>query len=339
MNADALANRLWYLGGFSWLRYLLIPVSALYCLLVVVRRAAYGRRLLVSANAPWPVLVVGNLTVGGTGKTPFTLWLVARLRQHGLRPAILCRGYRGRSGHWPLWVDADSDPRLAGDEAVMLAGRCGVPVVAGADRLASARLLRDRLGEGGLDLLVCDDGLQHYRLRRQAEIALVDGERGFGNGLCLPAGPMREPIGRQRTVDLMVVQGGAAEQASFQLRQQDAISVHDASRCRPLASFADVRPVLLTAIANPQRFFSALASQGIRGECVAFPDHHPYLPADLAPYLGRPVLTTEKDAVKLRTLRDQDLWYVPVTLEASAALQESLESLVERFRDNGHKAT
>ena len=185
-------------GGWGPLTLLLLPLSALYCLIVVLRRQLYRLGVLSSSKLAVPVLIVGNLTVGGTGKTPLVVWLAQRLRQHGLHPGILTRGYGGCSRQWPLRIEFDTPVAQAGDEALLLYRRTGCPVYAGPDRVLAGRRL---LAEQDCDILICDDGLQHYALQRDLELLVIDGERRFGNGLCLPAGPLRETHNRLHSVD------------------------------------------------------------------------------------------------------------------------------------------
>ena len=196
-------NGIWY--GKSPLRFALMPVSAAYVALARLRRTAYRRGWRATVETPVPVIVVGNVSVGGTGKTPFVIWLAEQLKQRGRKVGIVTRGYRGKGTEWPRAVTAQSDPREVGDEPVLLARRTGCPVVAGPDRVACVEAL---LADARVDVILSDDGLQHYRLARAFEIAVVDGVRGMGNGLCLPAGPLREPVSRLQEVDAIVVNGG-----------------------------------------------------------------------------------------------------------------------------------
>ena len=217
-GAERVIDAIWY--GRSPLRWPLWPISLLFRAATSVRSAAYRRGVARSAVLAVPVVVVGNITSGGTGKTPFVVWLAAQLKARGWSPGIVTRGYRGRAGSWPQRVSAQSDPGLVGDEPVLLAARTACPVVAGPDRVAAARrLLADAEQSGyAVDVLLSDDGLQHYRLARAFEIAVVDGVRGFGNALCLPAGPLREPVSRLRSVDAVVVNDGAHGGASVAQR-------------------------------------------------------------------------------------------------------------------------
>ena len=195
-------NSVWY--GRNPVRWVLWPVSLLYLALARLRRTAYARGWRQAVETSVPVIVVGNVSVGGTGKTPFVIWLAEQLKQRGRRVGIVTRGYRGRGTQWPQPVTADSDPYEVGDEPVLLARRTGCPVVAGPDRVACVEAL---IKETRVDVVLSDDGLQHYRLARRFEIAVVDGVRGMGNELCLPAGPLREPPGRLQEVDAIVVNG------------------------------------------------------------------------------------------------------------------------------------
>ena len=308
-------NRLehaWYAGS-RW-PLLLTPASIVYCGLGRLRRRLYQAGWLSAHKLPVPVIIAGNLSVGGTGKTPLVIWLVNFLRESGYRPGVIARGYKGGARHWPQRVHADSDPLAVGDEAVLLAGRCACPIVAAPNRVAAARVL---LAGGDCDLIVCDDGLQHYALERDIEIVVIDGDRRLGNGYCLPAGPLREPPGRLQTADLVVVNGpprGAGEYP-MTVRAERAISLYDDRVSRDLAAFERQSVHAVAGIGNPQRFFTRLEQAGMRLEKHVFPDHHAYGALDLDFADDRPVIMTEKDAVKCRRLRLGNAWYVPVSVE------------------------
>lgn len=284
-------------------------LAAVYRVGVHLRRRLYLESWLPVRRLPVPVLVVGNLSVGGTGKTPLVIALADILRRAGFSPGVVSRGYGGRSHSWPRAVTADSDPREVGDETVLIAARSGVPVMAGPDRVAAARGLL----EWGCDVIVADDGLQHYRLGRQVEIAVIDGARGLGNGWCLPAGPLREPPERLESVDLVVKNGGEAGPGEFlmHLEGDTAVRLGDGAR-RPLASFAGRKVRALAGIGNPGRFFDHLRSFGLEVAERAFPDHHVFRAEDLAWGADIPLLMTEKDAVKCRAFPGESLWAVPV---------------------------
>ncbi len=326
---------LWY--GGSPFAYLLWPVAAAYAALVRARRSAYRRGWLRSIEPAVPVVVVGNLTVGGTGKTPLVAWLANALVARGYAVGIVTRGYRGRSAAWPLLVAADTDPAAAGDEAVLLAARTGCPVAAGPDRVAALRRLA---AERTLDVVLADDGLQHLRLGRQVELAVVDGERGLGNGLCLPAGPLREPPDRLRDVDAVVVNGGRWGHAGvfrFALAAEAAVRVGAAER-RPLAAFRDSAVHAVAGIGHPGRFFRMLEDAGIDVLPHPLPDHAAIRAEDLDFGDGLPVLVTEKDAVKCAGIAHPSLWYVPVDVEFEAGHGERLLALVLRILEGANRS-
>ena len=299
---------LWY-GPRHPLTVALAPLGWIYCGVARLRRHGYRRGWFAVRRPGVPVVVVGNLTVGGTGKTPLVLQIAELALARGWHPAILLRGYGGRARDWPRQVAADADPAAVGDEAVLLARRGLCPVVAGPDRGAAAELAVDRLG---CDLILCDDGLQHYRLARDLEIAVVDGVRGLGNGRCLPAGPLREPAARLASVDLVIANGGSGPGHRFELVPGAAWSLADPRRRRPLGQFSGERVTAVAGIGNPGRFFAMLRGLGIAVTERPYPDHHPYSAADAAGWGAGPVLMTEKDAVKCTAFAGPDHWVCPV---------------------------
>ena len=310
---------IWY--GRHPLSTALLPLAWLYGAAARLHRFAYRRGLLRARRLPVPVVVVGNLTVGGTGKTPLVLKLAEVAAARGWHPGILTRGYGGRGKDWPQAVEAASDPGLLGDEPVLLARRGICPVVAGPDRVADGELAIRRFG---CDLLLCDDGLQHYRLARDLEIAAIDGERGLGNGRCLPAGPLREPAARLESVDLVIRKGGTGPGHCFRLVPGEAINLRDPSRRLPLAAFRDLRVTAVAGIGNPGRFFAMLRGQGMWVDERPYPDHYPYTAADMAAWPLGPVLMTEKDAVKCATFGGADHWCCPVEAVPDAAFVEAV---------------
>lgn len=303
------------------------PLASLYGNIagqVARRRKARAVQLSV------PVIVVGNITVGGTGKTPFVLWLVELLRRRGWKPGVISRGYGGYAPRYPLRVSATTDPAWAGDEPALIARRLDVPVAVAPDRVAAARLLLDA---GEADILVTDDGLQHYRLARDIEICVIDGSRGLGNGSLLPAGPLREPPQRLQQVDLVVVNGGGwrapgLDVVDMRLQTVEAVSLASGER-RPLAGFAGSRVHAVAGIGNPRRFFDSLRAAGIQPIPHPFADHHDYTEIDLAFEGAEPVLMTEKDAVKCGELAQPRMWYVP----AEAVLAAEGAALVQQLLD------
>jgi tetraacyldisaccharide 4'-kinase len=323
-------NSLWY--GGSPLYWLLWPVAIVVRGLVEVRRFAYRKGWIESIDVGVPVVVVGNLTAGGTGKTPLTLWLAGKLAARGYRVGIVCSGYGGAAGKWPQPVAKFSDAALVGDEAILLVRRAGCPVVAGPDRAAAAELL---LRPGALDVILADDGLQHYRLRRAVEIAVVDGTRGLGNGLCLPAGPLREPATRLREVDAVVVNQGDWGHSGVLRTEVRAVRLVELATGaeKPLAAFAATNVHAVAAIGNPERFFALLESAGLRVEPHAHADHARLTAADLGFDDAAPVLITEKDAVKCSGELPANVWTVVTELEFAAGDDERLLRILVRLLD------
>ncbi len=311
------------------------PLAALYGGVIRLRGALYRRGWLHSVRLPVPVVVIGNLTVGGTGKTPLTIALARALRERGCRPGVVSRGYGG-SQREPLLLGDAPDPAQVGDEPCLIRAG-GVPVAVGRDRPAAAQLLLD----AGCDVLIADDGLQHYRLARDVEVCVIDGVRRFGNRRLLPAGPLREPLDRLRRVDLRVCNGGAAEAGEYpmQLHGGEAMAL-DGSRTQALAGFAGQRVHAVAAIGNPRRFFDSLRGHGIEVIGHAFADHHDFVAAELDFGDGLPLLMTDKDAVKCRRFARPNWWRVPVQAQLPdafyAALLEQLDGLC---RKTGSPAT
>ena len=325
--ADWLQRR-WY-GNSAPI--VMVPLSWLFRGAVALRRMAYKQAWLPSQRLPVPVVVVGNLTVGGTGKTPLTIWLVEFLRAAGYKPGVVSRGYGGRKQHKPLAVSADTDPSEAGDEPVLIARRTDCPVVVFPRRFEAGQAL---LAATDCDIIIADDGLQHYALARDVEIAVVDGERRFGNGFCLPAGPLREPVRRLGEADLIVCRGQAGEgEYPLSLACGAAVSLDDESVSKPLADFSGMKLRAVVGIGHPGRFFADLRDAGLVFEERAFPDHHRYRPEDLGPDDGANVLMTEKDAVKCRGFATGRLWSVPLRARLPPAFGEKLLQLVKAKRD------
>jgi tetraacyldisaccharide 4'-kinase len=308
---------------------LLQPLGWLYATLMRMRRALYGAGVLRSVRLAAPVIVVGNLTVGGTGKTPLTLCLAAALAGRGYTVGIVSRGY-GRNDARAQTVTAASDWRCVGDEPLLLARRSGCATVVAQDRAAGAAALI----AAGAQVVVADDGLQHLRLARDCEILVVDGARGFGNARVLPAGPLRESLAQLTRADLIVVNGAAehpslaalpADRTLFmQLVMGDAVRVDGQGAPRALREFAGQRVHAVAGIGNPARFFGALRAQGIEPIEHPFPDHHPFRAPELKFGDDALVLMTEKDAVKCAGFADARLWYVPVTAQFSEADAQAL---------------
>ncbi len=316
-------------NGWGPITLLLLPLSALFCVLVVVRRGCYRLGLMSSGKLPVPVIVVGNISVGGTGKTPVVVWLAHWLRMKGYNPGIITRGYAGGSDHWPRQVGADTPASEVGDESVLIHRRTACPVYAGPDRFKTAQRL---LVEQDCNIIISDDGLQHYAMHRDLELAVIDGERRFGNGLCLPAGPLREGRKRLKNVDMILANGPAQTgEHPFRVVGSQALSVNQRLEPRPLSAFLGKNIEAVAGIGNPERFFSMLESIGVKITRHAFPDHHPFTPGDIEPFMGNTVLMTEKDAVKCEAFAGDDVWFVPADAMFDNNFTQQLELLINRL--------
>jgi tetraacyldisaccharide 4'-kinase len=265
--------------------------------------------------------VVGNITVGGTGKTPVVIALVDYLQERGIRVGVVSRGYGGASTAAALWVDGSSDPALCGDEALLIHRRTGCPCVVAASRADAARCL---LARADVDIIVSDDGLQHYGLARDMEIALLDQRRRTGNGFCLPAGPLREPRARLDKADYVLFRGSTDPVSGVVYTARALVNPASGER-RGVTPTALGREVFAVAgIGQPDQFFEALLGYGFAIQRLRFPDHHRYRAADFARLAGKPIIMTEKDAVKCSGLAGDNAWY----LEISAQLPEAVTTAV-----------
>ncbi|MCE9633549.1 MAG: tetraacyldisaccharide 4'-kinase [Methylophilales bacterium] len=313
----------------------LLPFSFLFLLLSALRRVAYGLGLFKTISLPVPVIVVGNISVGGTGKTPLILWLAEFLAEQGYRPGIISRGYASRAKQ-PQSVSPATDPALVGDEAVLLAQRLKCPVWVGEDRVAVARALL--VARPDCNVILSDDGLQHYRLGRDVEVAVVDGMRRFGNGFVLPAGPLREPQQRLQCVDAVVVNGGKAAENEYAMSLQGRMfrNVRDGEISADAADFSDQNCHAVAGIGHPSRFFSYLRSLGLSVVEHAFSDHHAFTPQDLQFNDSAAILMTEKDAVKCRAFAPAESWFLRVDARLDNVFGEII---LERLRklENGRK--
>ena len=334
-SADSFLQRVWYDREAQWLSLALLPLSWLFRCVVACRRAAYRSGLLRRVRLARPVVVIGNVTVGGTGKTPFTIWLAEQLQAKGVQVGIVLRGYGGTSTHWPRDVNSDSSPQEVGDEAVLLASRTAAIVVAGPDRVAAAQ----RAIERGAGIVLSDDGLQHYRLARDREIVVIDGRRGVGNRRLLPAGPLREPVRRLAEADLRVVswRDGSARpispvDATIQAcaRLATATALID-GETRPLEAFKGTRVHAIAGIGHPQEFFSALEQLGIEVARHPLPDHARLSAEDIRFADELPVLMTEKDAVKCVCVADRRHWAVRMDVMVSEQDAAAVHAMLGRL--------
>jgi len=297
------------------LALLLSPLSLLFLLVSMLRRAVYRLHLKKVYRAPAPVIIVGNISVGGTGKTPFVIWLCHYLTRIGYRPGVVLRGYGGTATRWPQQVRADSDPHIVGDEAVVIATETDCPVCAGPDR---AGAVRELLKHHSCDVVISDDGLQHYALARDMEIAVVDGERLFGNGLLLPAGPLREPVSRLRTVDFVIMnQHCNPAYHCIRLAPGHLINLATGEE-RRIEEMSGSRVHALSGIGNPGRFYQLLSDAGMQVQENSYADHHNFTASDIAFDDELAVIMTAKDAVKCRPYATDKHWYLKLRVQPSA---------------------
>ncbi len=322
--ADKLES-IWY-GKSGWV-LALRPLAWIFKIIIFIRRWFYRLGIFKTHALGIPVIVVGNISVGGTGKTPLVIWLANYLKAAGYKPGIISRGYFGQARRWPQQVRPDADPIIVGDEALVISRRTGCPMAVGPDRVASANALR-RYAK--VDVILSDDGLQHYALDRQIEIAVIDGVRRFGNGYCLPAGPLRESASRLHEVDFLVTNGTAMQQEyPMRYTSMDAINLQTGMH-RPLDEFKSESAIAIAAIGNPDRFFNFMRSYGIRMTTRAFADHHFFEPTDLAFTEDQTVLMTEKDAVKCERFSKPSWWYVPIDAHMPDEFGMRLLTLLEK---------
>ncbi|MFZ4832678.1 tetraacyldisaccharide 4'-kinase [Rouxiella sp. Mn2063] len=319
-------ERIW--SGRSLLYLLLLPLAWLYGLATWILRGCYRLGLKKSWRAPLPIVIVGNLTAGGNGKTPVVIWLVEHLQRRGIRVGVVSRGYGGKAERYPLVLDQTTTTDRAGDEPVLIYQRTGAPVAVSPARSDAVKAL---LAEGSLDLIITDDGLQHYALQRDFEIVVIDGVRRFGNGHWLPAGPMRERESRLHSVDAVITNGGHAQSGEIAMSLQPGLAVNLVSGEHRMASqLTDV--VAMAGIGHPPRFFTTLKQQGvITVNNVAFADHQPYQLTQLQALTKdeQTLLMTEKDAVKCRAFAQNNWWYLPVDARLMEPLSNQLiESIV-----------
>ena len=323
-----------------WQSEAAIPLHArllegVYGAMIRLRRGLYRRGWLRTRRVGVPVIVVGNFTAGGSGKTPLVIALVNRLKQAGWNPGVASRGYGREDAKTPRWVEKSSDPRTHGDEAVLIARRTGAKVRVDADRVAAARALAD----AGCDVIVCDDGLQHLRLHRDIAIEVIDGARRYGNGRLLPAGPLRERPDEAASPDFRVVNHGVTAEVpedalgEWPLRQAFGHPFPlKGKRARPFADFRGSRVHAVAGIGHPERFFDLLRAQKLGVVPHPFPDHHAYVPEDLQFNSALPIFMTEKDAVKCAAFAPADSWCVAIEARLPDAFWLALEDKLAPLR-------
>lgn len=318
----------WYQSSLTLFTRCLLPLSWMFRAIISVRRFLYRHHFKKSHKFAIPVIIVGNITVGGTGKTPCVIWLSQLLRSEGYQPGIVSRGYGGKKQLTPYRVTIDADVSEVGDEAILMAKRTQCPLVVCTDRVAA---VQDLLAHTSCNIVISDDGLQHYRLSRDIEMVIIDGMRELGNQQLLPAGPLREPVSRLQTVDLVVRQESDAKEFSFTLRGEFFVAVKDGAHKIPLKQFEPKRLHAVAAIGNPQRFFNMLREQGFDIVEHVFPDHHLFAKEDFYFAERLPIVMTEKDAVKCYDFADNNFWYIPVDAKFDEAFSKRILSLVQVY--------
>lgn len=313
----SLIDKLWY--GTHSTRWFLSPISLVYRGITALRR--WYLVTFCQVDCPVPLIVVGNITVGGVGKTPLVIELARKLQAKGLTVGIVSRGYRATINKFPYEVRLDDTAESVGDEPLLLAHRTQCPVVIAPKRMEAVRYL---LEKHQCQVIISDDGLQHYRMGRSIEIAVIDGTRGLGNGLCLPAGPLREPAARLQQVDFIIVNQGTWNNAySMRLMPGKITQINTGKQLNPDA--LGEKWEAIAAIGNPQRFYSTLSQLGIEFDTCSYPDHYQFKPQDLN-YLNMPIIMTEKDAVKCRLFSSDNMYYLPVDAVLDDAFWNALWS-------------
>jgi tetraacyldisaccharide 4'-kinase len=317
---------IWYKDHFTgvWL----LPLSLIFSHIVRFRKFLYTKGILKSHTIPVPIIVVGNITVGGTGKTPLIIYLAEILKNSGFNPGIISRGYGGLAQSWPQRVYNDSDPNQIGDEVLLIAKQTNCPMAVGPSRVNAANMLVEQTD---CNIILSDDGLQHYALRRDIEIAVIDGDRRFGNNYMLPAGPLREPIERLQHVNFTIVNGEkhADHEYSMQLVGDTLVNLISGEQ-KSLEAFNGIDCHAIAGIGNPKRFFNLLKIAGLNCINHSFPDHYQFQQDDIEYADDKPVLMTEKDAVKCTTFAGLQHWFLPVKAIPESHFSDKLLKLLKR---------
>jgi len=332
MNLD----KIWY--NNHPLTLALLPLSWLFCAAVKIRRQAYKMGLFHCQRVPIPVIVVGNITIGGTGKTPLVIWLGQFLKQHGFRPGIVSRGYGGKAKTWPQRVYHDTDPYLVGDEPILLVRHSSCPVVVAPQRFNAIQML---LAECDCNLIICDDGLQHYALHRDIEIVVIDGIRRHGNRHCLPAGPLREPLSRLKKVGFLITKSTSTLRYKFSMQYKAKIlrGLVNEDITQPIEIFRGRRVHAIAGIGYPALFFNKLRDSGLKLYCHEFPDHYRYKKEDVYFNDDLPVIMTEKDAVKCQYFAGPQHWYLPIEAHLPNPFGKRLLNRLQGIIQNGQAIT
>jgi len=327
-GAESSLAEAWYRG--AWWLWLLRPLELLFRIVVALRRGLYLYGVLPGYNPPKPLVVVGNITVGGTGKTPVVLALLEYLQSQNIRPGLVSRGYGASRQSFPYTVTSHSRAEDCGDEALLVYQRTGCPCVVAPSRPAAVAQL---IEEFEVDIILSDDGMQHYAMGRDMEIAVLDQARGVGNGFCLPAGPLREPVRRLRSVDQLLYRGSDDPDSGVCYKTVALVNVLSGEQ-RPVAIESLGQNVYgVAGIGQPRQFFEGLRSQGFTVEESSFADHHFYSAGDLAGLTDKPIIMTEKDAVKCRGIASDNAWYLKIDAELPVKLQQSVAALARSVEE------
>jgi len=304
-----------------------MPISMVYDDIMRFRAFLYKIGIKKKTRLAVPVVIVGNITVGGTGKTPLILWMARLLKEQGYKPGIISRGYGGGAEVWPQWVTDQSDSVMVGDEAVLMSKHADCPIAVGPERVKAAQMLLDK---SDCNIILSDDGLQHYALERDIEIIVIDGQRRFGNGYVLPCGPLRESTERLHKVDLVIVNGLAEEDNEFSMLMEGDMAINLLTKEQKLLSdFKFIPSHALAGIGNPNRFFELLEKQNISIEKHAFPDHYKFTETDIRFDDDKAILMTEKDAVKCFEIASDKHWYVPIKAKPQQQFIDKLLTLIK----------
>src|SRR3990167_3168007 len=337
MSRHKLANFLvqaWYRQHLIWLTLLLLPIAYLFRLVVLVRKYCYQYHLFTSTCLPVPVVIVGNLTVGGTGKTPFVIWLVNYLQSNHIKVGVISRGYGGNNNQAPVFINNSSHAIEVGEEPILIYQQTNCPVVVCKNRVAAANYL---LAKTSCEIIISDDGLQHYALARDLEIAFIDGTKRYGNGQCLPEGPLREPLSRLTTVDYIIVTvGNSLQETVMQLLPQGLILLINPSQQVDKFMLQDKVIHAVAGIGHPERFFHMLRTLKLRFFEHSFPDHYHYTKESLNFGEDAVIVMTEKDAIKCKEFATKDFYYLPVKAELPERFSGNLLTRVRQLLSKEH---
>ena len=313
----------WFAKRLTFFSMALMPLSFLFILLVKLRQTLYKKGFFKSEKFSIPIIVVGNITVGGSGKTPLVIALCGLLKSAGYFPAVISRGYGGTYKKLS-WVCSDSNPVEVGDEPVLIATRCDVPVLVAKKRVDAVKAVLD---DTNCNVIISDDGLQHYALQRDIEIVVVNDRKGFGNGLCLPAGPLREPQSRLNNVDFVIRNGGDTNE-SYYLSSSALVNINSPEKTFNLSLLENKKIYAVAGIGFPDSFFDYLKGLGAKPITHSFPDHHRYCESDFSFNADDMVVMTEKDAVKCRDIAGDNFWFLPVSAVLPECWKDDLLQLV-----------